>query len=101
MRRSALSVSVSAALALPAAVQAGDAGRPDGHVQLAGGSDIVRILPPEFAPQPTPPPTPPPPEKKSTPPPPPPPEKRVFARRLGLFLWQGQSQPRADRHGPD
>ncbi len=80
MRRSALSVIVSAALALPAAVQAGDAGRPDGHVQLAGGSDIVRILPPEFAPQPTPPPTPPPPEKKSTPPPPPPPEKRVDPR---------------------
>lgn len=75
---------VIAALLISPVAQAQEALRGD-RIRLAGGTDIVRILPPEFAPQPTPPPAPP----KSAPPPapvpvpevkvipPPPPEKRA------------------------
>jgi len=77
MRREALCLLIGAALALPSAATAGEA---DGLIRLAGGSDIVRILPPEFAPQPVAPPAPPTERKQSQPiptPPPPPPEQRV------------------------
>jgi TPR repeat protein len=76
---------VIATLALAPAASAQEAVRP-APVRIAGGTDIVRILPPEFAPPPTPPtptktaplPTPaPPPVAKVTPPPAPEPEKRA------------------------
>jgi TPR repeat protein len=75
MRRRALSAVFGVALALPLVAQASGAERAR-PIELAGGSDIVRILPPEFAPQPPAPPARPP-EVKQAPPPPPPPEKRV------------------------
>lgn len=69
MRRMALGVIVSAMVAFTSPARAGRDEGPAASVQVAGGSDIVRILPPEFAPSPVPPSPPPPGPRPPNPPP--------------------------------
>lgn len=91
-------VSASAVFAAPALADRSEA--PNGRILLAGGSDIVRILPPEFSPPPPPPPLPPPspprnpvldpPRVETTPPvpptPPPTPPPRIVDNEKGRSL---------------
>lgn len=74
MWRIAIGVVVSAGVAMTAPARAAEPQAADANVQLAGGSDIVRILPPEFSPSPAP--TPPGPRPPPAPPSPPP-ERRA------------------------